>query len=236
MCDESKGELKNAYDKAIEGYKFYVERYKEWMFLYAGFVGAIFVGFNGIGENVSLKFSIALLGMATSIFWVISFEGYYSWNKKWMQLVHYYEDKLYGFTSVGQSLCEDGVNRVYSVVFVDENSKNAGYSSQKVLKCFIWLVICAWVFIVQLEFWKWLPEKWVLPYFIVLCLILILRFIFLIITFLRWLWSKCKKRKKMEKRSCWAYLNNLDFFQSDLDHIWKIENNEEGRKDGTMFK
>lgn len=37
--------LKYLYEKAIEGYKFNVERYKDWMNLYAIFVGAFFVAY-----------------------------------------------------------------------------------------------------------------------------------------------------------------------------------------------
>jgi hypothetical protein len=69
------------YEKAIEGYKFNVERYKDWMNLYAIFVGAFFVAYYTIfasGKNDILLFIIALLGLIASymlvrfILWLLS--------------------------------------------------------------------------------------------------------------------------------------------------------------------
>lgn len=112
MCtsDEKK---RLAYNKAIEGYQFQVDRYNIWMNYYAIFVGALFIAFYTIWPSDSsscccckcckpesghdvwfLLLVISILGFFASVCWYGALLGYRKWNGHWMKIVRECENSL----------------------------------------------------------------------------------------------------------------------------------------------
>lgn len=107
---------KLAYDKAIEGYQFQVNRYNIWMNYYAIFVGALFVALYSIWPNTSdgcgyckccncnestsnidtwfLLFIISAIGFCASLCWYGALLGYRKWNGHWIKIVQRCESDL----------------------------------------------------------------------------------------------------------------------------------------------
>ena len=230
--------LKEAYKEAIVGYKFQFERYKDWMILYGGFIIALFVGYYTVAnDRIAPKFVIAWLGTVTSFFCLLSFKGHRSWCASWMKLVRYYEDKLHTNTEEKSILGGNGGNRVFSVVFVNADTKYVGYSSQKILKCFIWIVMLIWssAFVLTiLELWS-LCEQKLSIWHILLCIVFGL-LVFAIIVYRIYEHEKGEDGKCICLKDFWKYLQHDGYLQSDVTEMWKIDDDAEGRKGGKMRK
>lgn len=98
-----------AYEKAINGYQFQVNRYNVWMNYYALFVGALFIALYSVWpkeeiNNVSivcdqciltpsknidwvLPFVVSVMGWITSLCWYASLLGYRKWNGHWIGVI-----------------------------------------------------------------------------------------------------------------------------------------------------
>lgn len=128
------------YKQSVRGYEFNINRYKDWMNLYAVFVGAFFIAYYTlIGKgNIILSLIIVLLGLATSFCWFFSFQGYYNWQKSWIQILHYHESLF--LENANFQVDNKNKYRVYSVAI--DNGKL--YSSQKIIEIFLQIVIVGW--------------------------------------------------------------------------------------------
>ena len=127
------------YEQAVRGYEFNINRYKDWMNLYAIFVGAFFIAYYTLIDKVNiLSLIIILLGFVTSFCWLFSFYGYYNWQKSWVQILHYHESPFLEDTNI--QVDDKNKYRVYSVAI--DNGKL--YSSQKIIKIFLNTVIAGW--------------------------------------------------------------------------------------------
>lgn len=138
---------KYMYEKAIKAYEFQVGRFNTWMNYYALFVGALFIAYYTT-KNSYIKlseighFSIVFMGLFSSICWLLSLLGHYSWIKSWTKIVHFHEEQLPGLKDR---------HRVYTL-FYEKSLKKYGYSTQKVTLIFIGLVIFAWVALLSNEY------------------------------------------------------------------------------------
>jgi hypothetical protein len=148
---KTKEEMKEAmYDKAIQAYHNHVKRYNTWMNYYAIFTGTLFLAYYHIGEDQHLvKILSVLVGYISSLCWLGSFSGYYTWLKSWTHVLVYHEKKvLEDFNPIkGKDL------RLYSLVH-KESLKDNGYSTQKITRIFICVVICAWLVLFGFEIYK----------------------------------------------------------------------------------
>lgn len=132
------------YEKAIDGYKFIIERYKDWMNLYAIFTGAFFIAYYTliyIEKYENLKILIIILGLITSVCWFYSFLGYYHWQISWIKMLQYHESLFLKLNINDKEIYND--YRVYSL-FCKEVKKPL-YSSQKIIKIFLFLIIIGWL-------------------------------------------------------------------------------------------
>jgi hypothetical protein len=125
-----KAEKEKMYEKAIAGYQFHVTRYKDWMNMYAIFVGALFVGYYNIAassfvecNNIILEFIILIVGLIASLSWLVSFQGYYTWMISWIRILQLHENKI-------KVIEEYSTPRVYSAYFTENiDGDFKGYSS-----------------------------------------------------------------------------------------------------------
>jgi uncharacterized membrane protein len=128
------------YEKAVNGYNFHVKRYGTWTNLYAIFVGAFFIAYYNVSCNDFLSILIACMGLITSICWLGSFHGYYSWLKSWTRILHYHEEVY--LESTKEPNKKD--NRVYTLISKG-NAKWLGFSTQRITLKFIWAVVISWM-------------------------------------------------------------------------------------------
>ena len=153
-----------AYEKAIDAYQFHVQRYHTWVNYYAIFVGALFVAFytilSGITNEVEsccavqkvditdnhestfFLFLISCLGLWTTICWLASTVGHYSWMKSWIEIVKKLEHDFLGTD-----------NPVYAIliknnVIITATRHPRFISTQKVTQIFLIGVIIAWNIII----------------------------------------------------------------------------------------
>ena len=139
---------KEMYDKAIEGYKFQVERYNTWMNYYALFVGALFVALYSIWPSNEgccpkttssieiwiLLGAISLLGWLGSFCWYGSLLGYRKWITHWIDVVKKIEGTVI-----------DRPTKVYG-----EKPIGLGFiSTQKITGFFLLGVMIAWVMVMS---------------------------------------------------------------------------------------
>ena len=114
MCKEkdcNSCKTKVAYEQAIKGYQFHVQRYHVWVNYYAIFVGALFVAFytimppmgnfclctptSSLTGKMLLSYLIALLGWLASVCWLASIIGYYNWLLSWTRVVKQRERQFF---------------------------------------------------------------------------------------------------------------------------------------------
>ena len=155
--DKNREELWKFYEKAIEGRDSFYKHYIKYMHLYAIFTGALFVAFYNlikpISDNESKLYAIlvACLGLVTSILWLCSVKGYYSWIISWINVVKYYEERLNSSASVHKACF------VYSLYYKHTKdscylTKPSSFSTQKLTMIFVELVITGWIFSIILLF------------------------------------------------------------------------------------
>lgn len=176
------GQLKNmdafaAYEKAIEGYQFQVERYNTWMNYYAIFVGALFIALYKIWPQGSICCScitssnpnlpiensdsgillilIAFVGWIASICWYGALVGYRKWNDHWMKVIHTIE-KIFSTPKNKQQ--ENKLDDDFPPVYGDMPESDSlqtkiryepGFiSTQKITGIFIFCIALAWAIII----------------------------------------------------------------------------------------
>lgn len=138
---------KEAYEKAISAYQFHVERYNTWMNYYSIFVGVLFIAYYSIKPDSSSEFILLIttfVGLISSICWLASFKGYYSWLISWTHVIQFHEKRIIG---------NDNKLRVYTLISKNILEQN-GYSTQKVTKIFINVIIVAWLVLIGFELYK----------------------------------------------------------------------------------
>ena len=162
-----------AYEKAIEAYWKHVDRYHTWMNYYAVFNGALFVGFCTLltaTSNIEFKNSIELsnnytilciiiciVGFISSVCWFLSILGHASWERNWINIVEYYELKIFS---------DSNNNRVYNMLITEADSISAdieikdnimlnddakmkyGFSTHASTRLFVFILIVSWIILV----------------------------------------------------------------------------------------
>ncbi|MDE6507359.1 MAG: hypothetical protein K2L04_02700 [Alistipes sp.] len=140
-----------AYEKAIDGYQFLVNRYHTWMNYYSIFTGAFFIALYTVWEkaeaaNIVLLGLFIFLGWFSSICWLASLIGHRAWMGSWIQVVKKWEKQILGEPS------QEPWSSVYGKI-VTPNTLNTTptprylaqfISTQKVTTIFVYAVILAW--------------------------------------------------------------------------------------------
>lgn len=154
IMDEMKKKEEMAYEKAIDGYQFLVNRYHTWMNYYSIFTGAFFIALYTMwdkGETVKyacckcckmaasapdmfLLYLIIGLGWFSSVCWLASLIGHRTWMGSWLRIVRKWEKSFF-----------DSDDFVYRKIILGRNNLTTGYiSTQKVTTGFVCAVILAW--------------------------------------------------------------------------------------------
>lgn len=137
----------DAYEKAITAYQFHVERYNTWMNYYSIFVGALFLAYYSIKPDSNSEFIlsvITIVGLISSACWLASFKGYYSWLLSWTQVIQFHEKRI---------IDNDDKLRVYTLISKNILEQN-GFSTQKITRAFINVIILAWLVLIGFELYK----------------------------------------------------------------------------------
>ncbi len=127
------------YDRAIEAYRFQVDRYHTWMNYYSLFHGALLIAFYSIQCEVNddmhkwLPFIIAALGFLAGICWCYTVIGNKNWINNWMAIIK----------KVASGNDEIGGNNIYNVIASECGNKGL-LSTQKVMLLFTVMVTIAW--------------------------------------------------------------------------------------------
>ena len=162
-----------AYEKAIEAYWKHVDRYHTWMNYYAIFNGALFVGFCTLltstttiefGKNINLENSynflcvlICIMGAITSICWYNSILGHEKWENNWMNIIEFYEIKIFSSLAEGRIynmliLNKESLKNSYNLkdnnVLDDKAIIKNGYSTHALTKCFVLMITIAWLILI----------------------------------------------------------------------------------------
>ena len=114
MCKEQDCNSCNtrvAYEQAIKGYQFHVQRYQTWVNYYAIFVGALFVALYNIKPSMGnfclctptssltwellLSYLVVVLGWLASVCWLASITGHYNWMLSWTHIVKLRERRFF---------------------------------------------------------------------------------------------------------------------------------------------
>ena len=91
---------------------------------YSIFVGALFIAYYSIKSGSSSGFIlpiITVVGLISSVCWLASFKGYYSWLISWTQVIQFHEKRIIG---------NDDTLRVYTLISKNILEQN-GFSTQK---------------------------------------------------------------------------------------------------------
>lgn len=166
------------YQKAIEAYQYHVNRYHTWMNYYALFNGALLVAFctllcattqiaggKGAVETEEivleggtvilsnnygyLQVLIIILGILTSLLWLLSILGHRTWTLSWMSIICKYE-REYGFDPLYRMVIlqnKYNPNNKAGVSLKDSFKRTyvpEGFSTDKLTIKFVWLVIISW--------------------------------------------------------------------------------------------
>ena len=139
---------KTDFDRAIEAYRFQVERYHTWMNYYSLFHGALLIAFYSLLKDVPkeqawLPFVIASLGFLAGICWCYTVIGNKNWINNWMEVIRHVKSQS-----------------IYSkVAFKYKDKKRCYYkwhsllSTQKVTLGFTLFVTIAWAIVA----WNFTP-------------------------------------------------------------------------------
>lgn len=160
------------YQQAINGYQFHVNRYHTWMNYYSIFTGALFVGFCSLttatteiskkcSQAVSkcrcmndksfyeltndyglLIIAVCVLGLISSICWILSLYGHEKWERNWMKNIEYYEDNKDDKDDIENGNYKSFL--LYKIVYDKNNFK--AFSTHTITKIFIFGVITGWTF------------------------------------------------------------------------------------------
>lgn len=154
IMDGMKKKEEMAYEKAIDGYQFLVNRYHTWMNYYSIFTGAFFVALYTVWDkgtavqsacckcckmaasapDIFLLYLIIGLGWFSSVCWLASLIGHRTWMGSWLRIVRKWEKSVL-----------DSEDFVYRKIILGKNNLTTGYiSTQKVTTGFVCAVILAW--------------------------------------------------------------------------------------------
>ena len=129
-------DYEDCYRIAIEERARHQQNYNHWMNMYAIFNGALFVAFTSNG-NCYFKILVSLLGIITSVLWVMSVYGYYDWIISWIKVVSFYESKL--------RIKEENIKKkVFIYRLFAKTKKKFPFSTQKCTKVFTISVLIGW--------------------------------------------------------------------------------------------
>lgn len=173
MNEKEKKEMeKMAYEKAIDGYQFLVNRYHTWMNYYSIFTGAFFVALytvwdkgdtaqsacckccNAVASSADnfLPFVIIILGWVASVCWLASLIGHRAWMGSWIQIVKKWENQVLRQLSDEYTTTpsDELWSSIYGKVAVPNTPNTTPpylarfISTQKVTTIFVYAVILAW--------------------------------------------------------------------------------------------
>lgn len=154
-----------AYEQAIKGYQFHVQRYHTWVNYYAIFTGALFVAFYTtmpeaetfcfscepvcpLPSRLWMSFLILFLGWLASVCWLASIVGHYNWLLSWTRVLWQKEREL--FNTESKDTPSDIF--VYRKVLIEKrnqtnpNNMLPGFvSTQKTTEIFVTLIILSWI-------------------------------------------------------------------------------------------
>lgn len=148
--------FEKSYKRAIKGREHHYNNFNYWTNFYAIVIGALFVGYYKITDDMFLRGIVAFLGFATTFAWLQSFRGYYHWIKQWINVVMFHEEKY--IDSVKESkntMDEEEKNnlRVYTLYSESEKEysccplKSRNISTQKMTLRLIFLLMMGWLFL-----------------------------------------------------------------------------------------
>lgn len=117
------------------------------MNLYAIFVGAFFIAYYNVSRDNNSNFvSIVVIigGFIATVGWFCSLLGYYSWLISWTNILIFHENNL---------VKENKNHRVYSMI-EKTYLTNTGFSTQKITKAFIFIVMILWLCILGYQIYQ----------------------------------------------------------------------------------
>lgn len=162
------------YQKAIEAYQFHVNRYHTWMNYYSLFDGALLVAYctllcatnlivggkgGVIKDDLTLHGSIvylqnnynslillmSILGVLTSVLWLLCIKGHRLWTISWIHLIYKYEkefsnDLLYGSFVIDKKFKTETYSQL-----LEKGVCPSSYSTDKLTMIFVHSIIFAWI-------------------------------------------------------------------------------------------
>ena len=153
MNVENDNVFEKSYMRAIKGREHHYNNFNYWANFYAIVIGALFVGYYEIKDDVTLRVIVAILGFATTFAWLQSFRGYYHWVKQWINVVKFHEEKyIESLKDNEKPMGEEDKNnlRVYSLYYESEEEntccplKSTNISTQKMTLRFVFLLLVSW--------------------------------------------------------------------------------------------
>lgn len=152
MSEEEMGKM--AYEKAIDGYQFLVNRYHTWMNYYSIFTGAFFIALYTVWDKGDtfqsaccefLPFVITFLGWFASVCWLASLIGHRAWMGSWLRIVKEWEITVLGANDFIYRKVMLGRKEYAKDSFCGTKDLATGYiSTQKIMTGFVCAVILAW--------------------------------------------------------------------------------------------
>lgn len=138
---------KTDYDRAIEAYRFQVERYHTWMNYYSLFHGALLIALYSVADLCAAKekdflfLLIAFLGYVTGLCWLGTVIGNRKWIGSWIQNVQSEERE--------DSKRKENSSRhpIYNRLYTNRSTKGF-LSTQKIMQLFTGFVTLAWLSVV----------------------------------------------------------------------------------------
>lgn len=142
----SGGFAMNAYEKAIDAYRFQVGRYHTWMNFYSLFNGALLIAVYSLQcktceeSNVLLLF-LGVVGLIAGLCWLGSIIGNRYWMNSWLQIVKELEKK-----EVEKEECreEDKVLQIYNTILFKDGQERNFLSTPVLTQVFIVFVVLTW--------------------------------------------------------------------------------------------
>lgn len=132
----------NAYEKAIDAYRFQVGRYHTWMNFYSLFNGALLIAVYSLQcktceeSNILLLF-LGVVGLIAGLCWLGSIIGNRYWMNSWLQIVKELEKKEFEKE-------EDKALQIYNTVLFKDGQVRNFLSTPVLTQVFITVVVLAW--------------------------------------------------------------------------------------------
>lgn len=141
----------NAYEKAIDAYRFQVGRYHTWMNFYSLFNGALLIAVYSLQcktceESNVLLFFLGVVGLIAGLCWLGSIIGNRYWMNSWLQIVKELEkkesEKDEDKRNEGRE--EDKVLQIYNTILFKDGQERNFLSTPVLTQVFITVVVLAW--------------------------------------------------------------------------------------------